>query len=192
MTSRGPRLAGLAAAVVILMSAVACGGTADIKSVADFDSHPCALLPEDTMAAVVSPPYKDLAGVDVAPKGTKASANANDTYACTYSYTAAQAPEVPEVSSMTVTVAHTRSGSQPFAICAAGTTAKAGGYRAEDIGDQACVSPSNDLWMRIGNDFYHIVVVPQPGFASPIDASQALADILTDVARATAVRMPKS
>ena len=36
MTSRGPRIAGLAAAAVILMSAAACGGTPDIKSVADF------------------------------------------------------------------------------------------------------------------------------------------------------------
>jgi hypothetical protein len=192
MTSRAPRFALLAAALAALLSAVGCGGDPEIHSVADFDDHPCALLSEETMAAVVSPPYMELAGVKATAHGAKASSSGDDTYACTYSYTAAGSTPVREVSSITVTVAHTKSGSQPFAICAAGTTARAGGYRKEDIGDQACVSPTNDLWMRIGEQFYHVVVVPQPGFSNPVEANQALATLITDVARATAARMPKS
>jgi hypothetical protein len=192
MRVRTSRFALLAAVLAMLVGAVGCGGEPDIRSVADFDDHPCALLPEDTMKSVVSPRYMDLAGVDVKPNGAKASSSGDDTYACTYSYAAAGSTPVREVAAMTVTVAHTKTGSQPFSICAAGSTAKAGGYRTEQIGDQACLSPTSDLWMRIGAEFYHVVVVPQPGFSSPVEANQALSPLILDVARAAAARMPKA
>jgi hypothetical protein len=192
MPVRASRFALLAAVLATLVGGVACGAEPDIRTVADFDDHPCALLPEDTMKAVVSPPYMDLAGVDVKPNGARASSTGDDTYACTYTYAAAGAPAVREVATMTVTVAHSKSGSQPFSICAAGSTARAGGYRTEQIGDQACLSPTSDLWMRIGADFYHVVVVPQPGFSSPVEANQALSTLILDVARAAAARMPKA
>jgi hypothetical protein len=193
MRARASRFPLLAAVLMTLVGAVGCGGEPDIRSVADFDDHPCALLPEDTMKSVVSPPYMDLAGVDVKPNGAAtASSTGDDTFACTYTYAAAGSPAVREVAAMTVTIAHTRTGSQPFSICAAGATARAGGYRTEEIGDQACMSPTTDLWMRIGEHFYHVVVVPQPGFSNPVEASQALSVLILDVARAAAARMPKA
>jgi hypothetical protein len=192
MRARASRFPLLVAVLMTLVGAVGCGGEPDIRSVADFDDHPCALLPEDTMKSVVSPRYMDLAGVDVKPNGAKASSAGDDTFACTYTYAAAGSPAVREVAAMTVTVAHTRTGSQPFSICAAGATARAGGYRTEEIGDQACLSPTADLWMRIGAQFYHVVVVPQPGFSNPVEASQALSALILDVARAAAARMPKA
>lgn len=192
MFVRTSRIALLVAVLATLVGGAGCGGEPDIRTVADFDEHPCALLPEDTMKSVVSPPYMDLAGVDVKPKGATASSTGDDTYACTYTYAAAASPAVREVAAMTVTVAHSKTGSQPFSICAAGSTARAGGYRTEQIGDQACLSPTSDLWMRIGSHFYHVVVVPQPGFSNPVEASQALSALILDVARAAAARMPKA
>lgn len=191
MSVRLSRFPLLVIAVATLVGVLGCGGDPEIHTVADFDDHPCALISEEIMKAVVSPPYKDLAGVDVKPQGSASSASSGDTYACTYSYTAAESTPVREVGQLTVTVAHSKTGSQPFAICAAGTTAKAGGYRSEQVGDQACVSPTSDLWIRIGAQFYHVVIVPQPGFASPVDANQALSALILAVGQAVAARMPK-
>jgi hypothetical protein len=192
MSVRASRFPLLVAVLATLVGVLGCGDEPDIHTVADFDDRPCALISEGLMKAVVSPPYMDLAGVDVLTLGSASSVSGGDTYACTYTYVAAGTPAVREVGTMTVTVAHSKTGSQPFAICAAGTTAKAGGYRTEQVGDQACVSPTSDLWMRIGAQYYHVVVVPQPGFNSPVDANQALSDLILDVARAAAARMPKA
>jgi hypothetical protein len=186
------RLPLVIAALVTTLGLVGCGGDPDIRTVADFDDHPCALFTDDAMMKVVSPPYMDLAGVEPKHTDTTPSSTGDDTYACTYAYTPAKPTDVREISTMNVTLAHTVSGSQPLAICAAGVTAKAGGYKMEPVGDQACLSPSTDLWMRLGAEFYHVVVVPQPGFASPVEANQALSPLILEVAKAIAARMPKA
>jgi len=178
-------------AAILLFTLVACDKEPDIRTVADFDAHPCALFTDATMSGVISAPYIDLAGVDASLVKRTSSVAAGDTYACTYTYKAIGRPNAVEVTSMTVTVAHAHTGSQPYSVCVAGATAKAGGYRTEKIGDQACLSPSSDLWMKIADQYVHVVVVPQPGFASPVDANQALAPIIFAVAQATADRMPK-
>ena len=85
-----------------------------------------------------------------------------------------------------------RSGSQPYAVCSAGAQTKSSGYRSEKIGDGACLSPSSDLWMKIGDHYFHVVVVAQPGFTNPVENSVALSPLLLTVAQATADRMPKA
>ena len=123
---------------------------------------------------------------------TQAADVGEDTRACVYTFEAAGAPQVPQVGQMTVTVAHHRNGSQPLAICVAGAAQKAAGYKLQQIGDQACLSPTSDLWMKVGEHYYQVVVVPQPGFDNPVDANLALSPIILTVAEGAASRMPKS
>jgi hypothetical protein len=92
-----------------------------------------------------------------------------------------------------VTLAHAQSASQPLAICVAGATARAAGYtKRDDIGDSACISPTADLWLRIGGHYFHVVVVPQPGFTDPLDRLQALAPLTLAVAQSAADRLPRT
>ena len=177
--------------VAALFVGSACSKSTDIRTVADFDDHPCALFTNDALSRIVADPYEALAGVTPTLKGTQASKTGGETFACTYSFEA-QGAEVPQVSTMTVTVAHMRKGSQPLAICMAGAMTNAAGYESEKIGDQACLSPSSDLWMKIGNEYFHVVVVPQPGFPNPVDAHFALSPVILAVATAAADRMPKT
>jgi hypothetical protein len=93
---------------------------------------------------------------------------------------------------MTLTISRSESGSQPLAICAAGAAAGTGGYKMHEIGDQSCTSPTTDLWMRLGGNFYHVVIVPQPGFDNPVDMNLALSPTLLRVAEAVEARMPKA
>jgi hypothetical protein len=182
----------LTVAVIGLVLA-GCSSTPDgIRTVADFDKAPCQLFTDDVASAIVAAPYQDLAQVKPNLIGTKASATNNDTYACTYSFVAASQPAVPQVASMTVTVAHSRSGSQPFALCSAGAQTKAAGYRTEKIGDEACLTPTSDLWLKIAANYYHVVAVPQPGFTNPVEASVSLSPLLLTVADGVAQRMPKA
>lgn len=190
MSRRLPSL--IAAAVLACVALSGCSSHADIRTVADFDGAPCDLFTDDVLAQIVSPPYKDLAQVDAVLKGPATSSANADTYACTYNFEAKGTPAVPQVRTMTVTVAHATAGSQQFALCSAGAQTKSGGYRTEKIGDGVCLSPSSDLWMKIADHYFHLVVVPQPGFTNPVEASVALSPLLLTFAQATADRMPKT
>ena len=64
-------------------------------------------------------------------------------------------------------------------------------HSSEKIGDGACLSPSSDLWLKLGTAFFHVVAVPQPGFRNPVEANSALSPLLLVVAQATADRMPR-
>ena len=46
--------------------------------------------------------------------------------------------------------------------------------------------------MKVGEHFYQVVVVPQPGFDNPVDANLALSPLILTVAEGAASRMPKS
>jgi hypothetical protein len=189
------RLPSLVRGVVVLalLGASGCsGGPDEIRTVADFDAAPCLLFTEEAMRQTVAEPYSQLAGVEPKLLKTQAADVGEDTRACVYTFEAAGAPQVPQVGQMTVTVAHHKSGSQPLAICVAGAAQKAAGYKLHRIGDQACLSPTSDLWMRVGEHYYQVVVVPQPGFDNPVDANLALSPIILTVAEGAASRMPKS
>ncbi len=178
--------------LIVLFLASGCSSApADVRTVADFDKHPCALFTDDVVSKIVGPPYHDLAEVNPALKGSRPS-QTEDTYACTYDFEASQPPTVPEVRTMTVTVAHAKSGSQPYAVCSAGAQTRANGYRSEKIGDGVCLSPSSDLWMKIGTNYFHVVIVPQPGFGNPVEANQALSPLILTVAQGAADRIPRS
>lgn len=189
------RLPSLVRGVIVLalLGVSGCGGGPDeIRTVADFDAAPCLLFTEEAMRQTVAEPYSRLAGVEPQLLKTQAADVGEDTRACVYTFEAAGAPQVPQVGQMTVTVAHHRNGSQPLAICVAGAAQKAAGYKLQRIGDQACLSPTSDLWMKIGEHYYQVVVVPQPGFDNPVDANLALSPIILTVAEGAASRMPKS
>ncbi len=186
------RISLLAAAALLLGLGAGCSDTADIRTVADFDEQPCGLFTDDVLSKIVGPPYQDLAEVEPTLTRSSSVTAGGDTYACTYSFKASKPPAVPEVATMTVTVAHTKSGSQPYSVCDAGAQTKASGYRSEKIGDGVCLSPSSDLWMKIGANYFHVVVVPQPGFGNPVEARQALSPLILTVAQAAADRMPKA
>jgi hypothetical protein len=181
------------AAVVALLAAAGCGSEPEeIRTVADFDAAPCLLFTDEAMHKTVSEPYAHLAGVEPTLRKSEPADVGEDTRACVYTFEAAGSPQVPQVGQMTVTVAHHRDGSQPLAICVAGAAQKAAGYKLQKIGDQACLSPSADLWMKVGDHYFQIVVVPQPGFPNPVDANLALSPIILTVAEGTASRMPRS
>ena len=193
MRSQNARPRWVALALAAVAALAGCSSQVDgIRSVADFDKAPCQLFTDDVLSSIVAGPYEDLAQVKPRLVDTKASTAAGDTYACTYFFVAAGQPAVPEVASMTVTVGHAHHGDQPFAVCSAGAQTKASGYREEKIGDGACLSPSSDLWMKIGSNYYHVVAVPQPGFKNPVQANVSLSPLLLTVADGVAQRMPKS
>jgi hypothetical protein len=186
------RISLLAAAAIILGLGSGCSDKPDIRTVADFDKQPCGLFTDDVLSKIVGPPYRDLAQVDPALKASNSVEAGGDTYACTYTFRASRPPAVPQVQDLTVTVAHSKSGSQPYSICSAGAQTKASGYRGEKIGDGVCLSPSSDLWMKIADNYFHVVVVPQPGFGNPVEAQQALSPLILTVAQGAADRMPRS
>jgi hypothetical protein len=177
---------------MVVVGSGACGGPTDVRSVADFDANPCALFTDAVMSQIVAAPYHDLAQVDPTLKKAEKSTSGDDTFACVYSFEAKGQTQVPQVRTMTVTIAHAKTGSQPFAVCSAGAQTKAQGYRTEKIGDQVCLSPSSDLWMKLGDNYYHVVVVPQPGFPNPVEANTALSPLLLTVAQGLADRLPRS
>lgn len=186
------RLAGVATLVLgALVGVAACGGPDDIRTVADFDANPCALFTDDALAAVVTEPYKGVAQADPKLLSSEASEEGTDTFACTYRFEAKESA-IPQMATFTVTVAHTQSGNRPLAICEAGARLNNPGYKLQKFGDVACTSPSSDLWMRIGSHFFHVVVIPQPGFENPVDNSFAMSPVILAVAKAAADRMPKS
>jgi hypothetical protein len=182
--------AGILFALLIVAPLGGCSQPADIRSVADFDETPCALIAEDAVRQLVAEPIRELTRVEPTLEDASAS-DSNGTFACVYSFTAPESA-LPQVTSFTVTVAHADQGSQPLAICAAGAGSRNPGYKTHEIGDLACTSPSSDLWMRIGDHFYHVAVVAQPGFQSPVENSLALTPLILAVARAAADRMPRA
>jgi hypothetical protein len=187
------RGAAVAAAFAIAFAGTACdSGPDEIRTVADFDAAPCLLFTEDAMRRTVADPYARLAGVEPTLVKSEAADVGQDTRACVYTFEAGGPAQVPQVGQMTVTVAHHRNGSQPLAICVAGAAQRAAGYRLQQIGDQACMTPTSDLWMKVGESYYQVVVVPQPGFDNEVDASLALSPIILTVAEGAASRLPKS
>jgi hypothetical protein len=188
---RLPSLLSCVAALICAACLVGCGGPDEIRTVADFDDNPCGLFTDDVFTGVVSAPYRDLAGVEPTLLSAKASDSGTDTHACTYSFEGKQT-QVPEVRTFTVTVAHAQSANQPLAICQAGAASRSPGYKIQQIGDGGCTDPNSDLWLRLGEHYFHVVVVPQPGFVNPVDRSFALSPMLLAVGTATASRMPKS
>jgi hypothetical protein len=178
-------------AMAAVAALVGCGTSEDISTVADFDDHPCGLVSTDIMTGIIAQPYHDAAQGTPVLSGEKES-DESGTTACTYSYKAPDAA-VPQLGTFTVTIAHTEAGNRPLAICSAGATSRTAGYTVPDhIGDDACLSPTADLWMRVGQHYYHVVVGPQPGFSNPVDRLQALAPMILAVARSAADRLPRT
>jgi hypothetical protein len=179
---------GLLACALLVVSA--CSGPTEIKSVKDFDKAPCLLLSNAAMSELIKAPYADLTGVEPTLLSSK-SASSQGTVACVYTFEAKNTT-IPQVRDFTVTVAHSDDGNRPLAICVAGAYSNVGGYKIQQIGDQSCTTPTSDLWLKIGTHYFHVVVVPQPGFSDPIDASFALSPMLLAVGTATAQHMPKT
>jgi hypothetical protein len=185
------RLPAVAALLALLAAAGCSSGPDEIRTVADFDAAPCLLFTEDAMRRTVAEPYARLAGVEPTLLKTEAVDVGENTRACVYTFEAGGQSQVPEVGQMTVTVARHQDGSQPLAICVAGAAQRADGYRLQKIGDQACITPTSDLWMKVGENYYHVVVVPQPGFGNEVDAALALSPIILTVAEGAASRLPR-
>jgi hypothetical protein len=171
--------------------AAGCGGPDEIRSVRDFDEAPCLLIDGPTMTTVVTEPLRVLTGSDPKLVGEPEASDSDGTHACVYSFVPSAPSAVPPVQTLTVTVARSDNGSQPLALCVAGEAAGTGGYKSHKVGDQACVSPTTDLWMRVAGNFFHVVAVPQPGFDRPVDMNLALTPLLVKVAEAVASRMPR-
>jgi hypothetical protein len=172
--------------------AVGCGGPTEIRTVADFDAAPCGLLSGDHMTQIIASPFRDLVGSDPKMSSDPQAASVQGNHSCTYRFVPSQRTQVPPVTTLSVTVEHNKIGSQPLAICLAGAATQAPGYKAQHIGDQACLTPTSDLWMKHGENFYHVVLVPQPGFKNPVEMSFALSPMILAVANATASNMPKA
>ena len=65
-------------------------------------------------------------------------------------------------------------------------------YSLQPIGEQACLSPTSDLWVKHGAHYYHVVLVPQPGFDNPVDMNLALSPMILAVGEAAVANLPKS
>jgi hypothetical protein len=183
-------LAALLAAVGPLLAG--CGGPSEVRTVADFDAAPCLLFSADRMAQIVAEPFGQLVGSAPKVSGDPAASSTNGGHACTYTFVPSQATRVPPVANLTVTLEHTPAGSQPLAICVAGAATKAPGYKVHRIGEQACLSPTSDLWLKHGEHYYHVVLVPQPGFDNPVDMNLALSPMILAVGEAAVANLPKS
>jgi hypothetical protein len=183
------RIALVAATVTV---AAACGGPSEVTSVADFDAAPCLLFPAERMTQIVSQPFTNLLGSAPKASGDPAQTKTDTSHACTYTFVPTQATRVPPVERLTVTLEHAKTGSQPLAICVAGAAAQTPGYKIQKIGEQACLSPTSDLWMKHGSNFYHVVLVPQPGFDNPVDMNLALSPMILAVGQAAAANLPKT
>ena len=180
------RLVGLLVVVAVVSG---CGATDDNRSVADFDANPCALFTDESIKNAVGAPYIDIEESPPVLRSSEAT-DEGGGHSCVYTFDVPQA-RIAEMRSFTATVSHLDSASQPLALCAAGANTKNQGYAIQDLGDLACTTPSSDLWMRIGENFFHVVVVAQPGFADPVARSTAISPVLLSLGRATADRMPK-
>jgi hypothetical protein len=183
------RIALIAATVAV---AAGCGGPSEVRSVADFDAAPCLLFPAERMTQIVSEPFGKLVGSPPKVSGDPAATKTDGSHACTYTFVPTQATRVPPVERLTVTLEHATSGSQPLAICVAGAAAQTPGYKIHKLGDQACLSPTSDLWMKHGQNYYHVVLVPQPGFDNPVDMNLALSPMILAVGQAAAANLPKT
>jgi hypothetical protein len=182
----------LASGAVLVALAAGCGGPDEIRTVADFDASPCLLFTDEAMRQTVAAPYARLAGVEPTLVKVEPADVGEDTRACVYTFEASGVAQVPQVSQMTVTIAHNKNGSQPLALCVAGAAQRADGYKLQQIGDQACLSPTSDLWLRVADNYFQVVVVPQPGFDNPVDMSLAVSPIILEVGKGAASRMPTS
>jgi hypothetical protein len=178
-------------AALACLAMAGCGGPDEIRSVRDFDDAPCLLFDGPTMTKLVTEPLGALTGSAPTLVGEPEESVGDGTYACVYSYVPSAPSAVPPVQSLTLTIARTTIGSQPLALCVAGEAAGTGGYKTHKIGDQACISPTTDLWLRIADNFFHVVVVPQPGFDDPVDMNLALTPLLLRVGEGVVSRMPR-
>jgi hypothetical protein len=192
LTRSATRVAAALLAGAGALLAAGCGGPSEVRSVADFDAAPCLLFSADRMTQIVAEPFSKLVGSDPKLSGDPAASSGDGSHACTYSFVPSQATRVPPVANLTVTLEHTAAGSQPLAICVAGAATKAPGYKVHKIGEQACLSPTSDLWMKHGEHYYHVVLVPQPGFDNPVDMNLALSPMILAVGEAAAAHLPKS
>jgi hypothetical protein len=183
---------GVASVMGALVFAAGCGGPSEVRSVADFDAAPCLLLSAERMTQIVTQPFGDLVGSEPKLSGDPAASSSDASHACTYTFVPSQPTRVPPVANLTVTLEHAESGSQPLAICVAGAASKAPGYKLQQIGEQACLSPTSDLWLQHGQHFYHVVLVPQPGFDNPVDMNLALSPMILAVGKAAVANLPKS
>jgi hypothetical protein len=185
------RVAGLIGVAAVL-GAAGCGGPSEVRSVADFDAAPCLLFSGERMTQIVARPFGNLVGSEPKLSGDPAASSSDVSHACTYTFQPTRPTRVPPVASVTVTLEHAKSGSQPLAICMAGAATNAPGYKTHPIGEQACLSPTSDLWMKHGEHFYHVVLVPQPGFDNPVDMNLALSPMILAVGEAAVANLPKS
>jgi hypothetical protein len=181
-------VACLAAGFVAL--AAACSASDDIRTVADFDANPCALFTEDAIKGVVGAPYLEIQETPPTLASAKAD-QVDDLHSCVYSFEVPNA-SIPGMTTFTVTVSHQQAASQPLAICVAGANTKNDGYKLQDFGDVSCTTPSSDLWMKIGEHYFHVVLVPQPGFSNPVEQSVATSPVLLAVGKGAADRLPKT
>jgi hypothetical protein len=192
LTRRAPRgVAALLAAAGALLGA-GCGGPSEVRSVADFDAAPCLLFSAERMTQIVARPFSNLVGSEPKLSGDPTASSSEASHACTYTFVPAQATRVPPVANLTVTLEHAASGSQPLAVCVAGAATKTPGYKLHPIGEQACLSPTSDLWLKHGPHYFHVVLVPQPGFDNPVDMNLALSPMILAVGEAAAAHLPKS
>jgi hypothetical protein len=190
------RLAAWAALGLAATAPAACSkpdaSTHPIRTVADFDGNPCALMTEDELRNALRPPYEALIGVEPVVVSDPFEASTSDNHACVYAFKPGSGSMLPKITELKVTLGRPRNGSQPYAICVAGAGNKAPGYRIEKVGDQACLDPASNLWMKIAENYYQVVLTPQPGFTDPVEANLALSPMILAVARAASQRLPRT
>ena len=168
------RLGACLALGLAVAGAGACAGpdpsTHPIKTVADFDDYPCALMTEDELKGALRPPYLELLGVAPTLAKDPTPTTAGDTHACVYTFE--PGPQGHEkIDDLTVTVAHQRSGSQPFAICVAGAGTKTPGYNWR----RSATRPASTRVQPVDEDRRGVLPrragaparVPEPGRAEP-------------------------
>jgi hypothetical protein len=149
-------------------------------------------MTEDELRAALRPPYQALLGVEPVVVANPVEANQGGNHACVYRFQPGKQSNLSKITDLTVTLGRPINGSQPYAICVAGATNKAPGYKIEKVGDQACLDPSSNLWMKIAENYYQVVLTPQPGFTDPVEANLALGPMILGVARAAADRLPRT
>lgn len=190
------RLAVCAILSLALVAPAACTkadpSTHPIRSVADFDGNPCGLMTEAEVREALRPSYQALLGIEPVLAKDPVEASTADNHACVYAFKPGAQSAVSKITDLSVTLSRQRSGSQPFAICVAGAGTKTPGYRIEKVGDQACLDPRSNLWMKIAENYYQVVLTPQPGFTDEVEANLALSPMILAVARAAAQRLPRA
>lgn len=162
------------------------------STVAEFDDHPCALLTGEEMTGVIGEVFSRLANAAPELKEDPDEDTKNEP-SCAYHFGLPKGASsmTKELQEVTVSVSRVKVGGG-LGACMQAATADSSIYRPiPALGDEACLTPTYDLWVRVGTNFYHVASYPQPGWPNTADGDQSMAPLTLAVGRAVADRLPK-